>query len=85
MHARWHARARRSRVNAIAPGPTDTPATMDKYGGAGVDAFLDALSIKRMGTVDDLAEFLAFLVSDRAEWITGQVFHVNGGMWARPA
>jgi 3-oxoacyl-[acyl-carrier protein] reductase len=72
-------------VNAIAPGPTDTPATMDKYGGAGVEAFLESLSIKRLGTVDDLAEFLVFLVSDRAAWITGQVFHVNGGMWARPA
>jgi 3-oxoacyl-[acyl-carrier protein] reductase len=69
-------------VNAIAPGPIATPATLDKYP---VEPFLEVIPIKRLGTPDDLAEFLAFLVSDRAEWITGQIFHINGGFWMRAA
>jgi NAD(P)-dependent dehydrogenase (short-subunit alcohol dehydrogenase family) len=69
-------------VNAIAPGPTATPATTDKYP---VDSFMTALTIKRMGEPEDLAEFLAFIVSDAADWITGQTFHINGGFWMRPA
>jgi 3-oxoacyl-[acyl-carrier protein] reductase len=72
-------------VNAIAPGPIDTPATMDNYASRGIDHFLAGLEIKRMGTAQDLAEFLAFVVSDKAAWITGQIFHVNGGFWMRPA
>jgi NAD(P)-dependent dehydrogenase (short-subunit alcohol dehydrogenase family) len=74
--------ADRITVNAIAPGPTATPATTDKYS---VDSFMTALTIKRMGEPEDLAEFLAFIVSDAAEWITGQTFHINGGFWMRPA
>jgi len=69
-------------VNAIAPGPTATQATTDKYD---VETFLTGLTIKRAGEPEDLAEFLAFIVSDAAEWITGQTFHVNGGYWMRPA
>ncbi|MDX6507565.1 MAG: 3-oxoacyl-[acyl-carrier protein] reductase [Gaiellaceae bacterium] len=71
-------------VNAIAPGPIDTPATMDNYKDRGIGHFLAGLAIKRMGTPQDLAEMLAFLVSDKGEWITGQIIHVNGGFLTRP-
>jgi 3-oxoacyl-[acyl-carrier protein] reductase len=63
-------------VNAIAPGPIATPATTDRYP---IEPFLESMPIKRMGRSEDLAAMLAFLVSDAAEWVTGQTIHVNGG------
>jgi NAD(P)-dependent dehydrogenase (short-subunit alcohol dehydrogenase family) len=71
-------------VNAIAPGPIDTKATLDKYTES-MQHLEAPLLIKRLGTPTDLAEFLAFVVSDKGEWITGQIFHINGGFWSRPA
>jgi 3-oxoacyl-[acyl-carrier protein] reductase len=71
-------------VNAIAPGPIDTKATLDKYVG-NMEHLEAPLLIKRLGTSTDLAEFLALIVSDKGEWITGQIFHINGGFWTRPA
>ena len=73
-------------VNAIAPGLVRTPLTevgreghrplpKDMFSG-----ILYAQSIKRPQTVDDLAGVLAFLVSDDARFITGQVIHVDGGI-----
>lgn len=73
-------------VNAISPGPINTEATLAKYDEKAIAAMVESsFLIKRIGTAEDLAGFLAFLVSDKAEWITGQVFHVNGGFWTRPA
>jgi NAD(P)-dependent dehydrogenase (short-subunit alcohol dehydrogenase family) len=71
-------------VNAIAPGPIDTKAMHDRHGDnvANLEA---QLHIKRLGTPADLAEVLAFIVSAKGEWITGQIFHINGGFWTRPA
>ena len=71
-------------VRELAGGPIDTQATLGNYADRGGGHFLEALTIKRLGTPEDLAEFVAYLCSDRAAWITGQVFHVNGGMWTRP-
>jgi NAD(P)-dependent dehydrogenase (short-subunit alcohol dehydrogenase family) len=34
-----------------------------------------------MGTPEDIGELAAFLASERASWITGQVHHINGGLW----
>lgn len=34
----------------------------------------------RLGTPQDIAQFVAFLVSDEAEWITGQTMHIDGGV-----
>jgi 3-oxoacyl-[acyl-carrier protein] reductase len=72
-------------VNCISPGPINTEATLAKYPDDVINAMVESsFMIKRIGTPDDLAEFLAFIVSDRASWITGQIFHVNGGFWTRP-
>jgi NAD(P)-dependent dehydrogenase (short-subunit alcohol dehydrogenase family) len=72
-------------VNAISPGPINTEATLAKYPEEAIKAMVESsFLIKRIGTPNDLAEFLAFIVSDRAGWITGQIFHVNGGFWTRP-
>lgn len=76
---------RNIRVNAIAPGPTDTEATHLVAGGAdNTDILLGDVMIKRMGTPADLANMLLFLLSDDASWITGQIFAVDGGQSKRP-
>jgi NAD(P)-dependent dehydrogenase (short-subunit alcohol dehydrogenase family) len=71
------------RVNAIAPGPTDTEATRTQAGDAARDIVRTSLAIKRMGTVDDMVGALLFLLSDDASWVTGQVLAVDGGQTFR--
>jgi NAD(P)-dependent dehydrogenase (short-subunit alcohol dehydrogenase family) len=66
------------RVNAIAPGPTDTAATRAVTGGMARD-LVKTLALKRMGQPDDLVGACLFLLSDEAAWITGQIFNVDGG------
>ncbi|MDN3563249.1 SDR family oxidoreductase [Paeniroseomonas aquatica] len=67
------------RVNAIAPGLTDT--AQPRYGNsdAEVRAMGAALPLGRLGTPEDIAAMAVFLASPQAAWITGQVYHVNGG------
>jgi NAD(P)-dependent dehydrogenase (short-subunit alcohol dehydrogenase family) len=69
----------RIRVNAIAPGLTDT--AQPRYGNsdAEVRAMGAALPLGRLGRPEDIAAMAVFLASDQAAWITGQVYHVNGG------
>lgn len=69
---------RNIRVNAIAPGPTDTAAT-EKQAGAYIDELVANLALKRKGTVEDMAGACLFLLSDDASWITGQILNVDGG------
>lgn len=71
------------RVNAIAPGPTDTEATRVQAGDAAKDIVRTSLAIKRMGTVDDMVGACLFLLSDEASWITGQIIAVDGGQTFR--
>ncbi|MFB9312993.1 SDR family oxidoreductase [Nocardioides plantarum] len=71
------------RVNAIAPGPTDTEATRVQAGDAAMDIVRNSLAIKRMGTVDDMVGACLFLLSDEASWITGQIIAVDGGQTFR--
>lgn len=71
------------RVNAIAPGPTDTEATKTTTPGGMVDDMVKKLPLSRMGTPDDMAGALLFLLSDDASWITGQILNVDGGQIIR--
>ncbi|WP_370289388.1 SDR family oxidoreductase [Nocardioides sp.] len=73
----------RIRVNAIAPGPTDTEATRVQAGDAAKDIVRQQLAIKRMGTVDDMVGACLFLLSEDASWITGQIIAVDGGQTFR--
>jgi NAD(P)-dependent dehydrogenase (short-subunit alcohol dehydrogenase family) len=68
-------------VNTVPPGFIDTPMlrrTVDT-GLFDVDAQVRATPVGRIGTPEDVAATCAFLVSDEAGYITGQVFGVNGG------
>lgn len=71
------------RVNAIAPGPTDTPALQKQVPAEFHDMLVQSLAIKRMGTPDDHVGPALFLLSDEAAWITGHVLAVDGGQIPR--
>jgi len=66
-------------ANAVAPGfvPTDLTSIVPKDL---QDAMLKQIPLGRFGTVEDVANAIAFLVSDDASYITGQVLVVDGGM-----
>ena len=71
------------RINAIAPGPTDTAAARSVVPGSIMDDIVNGLAIKRQGTPQDLASMLVFLLSDDASWVTGQIISVDGGQTVR--
>jgi NAD(P)-dependent dehydrogenase (short-subunit alcohol dehydrogenase family) len=71
------------RVNAIAPGPTDTAATRSVVPKEFMDSLVQSLAIKRLGTPRDHVGALLFLLSDDASWVTGQIFAVDGGQTVR--
>jgi 3-oxoacyl-[acyl-carrier protein] reductase len=67
-------------VNAVAPGFIETAMT------AGLpekvkEAFLTQIPLGRAGQPEDVAQAVKFLVSEAAAYITGQIIHVNGGMY----
>lgn len=66
-------------VNAVAPGYIDTDMTQAMTDAA-KEAVLSQIPLKRVGTPKDIAETVAFLASDKASYITGQVISVDGGM-----
>ncbi|MFJ8194032.1 SDR family oxidoreductase [Streptomyces sp. NPDC096094] len=71
------------RVNAIAPGPTDTEGSRDIIPEQVREALVRSLALKRMGKPADQAGLLLFLLSDAASWVTGQVVAVDGGSVVR--
>jgi len=66
-------------VNAIAPGYIATAMT-EQLPEAAKKAFLDVIPLKRAGTAQDVAAAVAFLASAEADYITGQVIQVDGGL-----
>ena len=71
--------ARSITVNAVAPGfiETDMTAALPEEV---KKSYADAIPLKKLGSAQDVAEAVAFLASDKAAYITGQVLAVNGGM-----
>lgn len=69
------------RVNCIAPSLTDTPLaekllnTPEKR-----ESSAARHPLKKIGTAEDIASMAEFLLSEKSGWITGQIFHVDGGM-----
>jgi len=62
-------------VNAVDPGPTDTGWMTDEL----KQELLQRFPMGRLGQPEDAARLIAFLVSEEARWITGQIIHSNGG------
>jgi 3-oxoacyl-[acyl-carrier protein] reductase len=71
------------RVNAIAPGPIDSPATRSTIPADRIDALVSQQPLKRLGEMTDVVGACLFLLSDQASWITGQVLCVDGGSVTR--
>jgi len=69
------------RVNVIAPSLTDTPLA-DKFLNNEVkrEKSAERHPLKRVGTAEDMAQMASFLLSEKSSWISGQIFHVDGGM-----
>lgn len=75
--------AHRIRVNAVAPGLIDRAGLAAAWPD-GVERWLAACPLERLGTTDDVGDAALFLLSDGARWITGATLVVDGGMLARP-
>ncbi|MEZ5817182.1 MAG: glucose 1-dehydrogenase [Hyphomicrobiaceae bacterium] len=72
-------------VNCVCPGPTDTPLLAQFLGGGeqgekAYEGLKRSIPLKRLGQPDDLAGMVAFLASDDAGYVTGQVISVSGGL-----
>jgi 3-oxoacyl-[acyl-carrier protein] reductase len=71
--------SRNIQVNAVAPGYIETDMTKDLPATA-KEAFMTIIPLKRPGTSQDVADIVLFLASPLADYVTGQVIHVDGGM-----
>ncbi len=71
--------SRHVNCNAIAPGAIRTPMT-DAMDPKDLQALLDTVPMGMMGEAEDIAEMAAFLASDKARYITGEVIRVDGGI-----
>jgi 3-oxoacyl-[acyl-carrier protein] reductase len=63
-------------VNTVSPGITDSGVLTEDYRRLGIQMS----PLKRLGLPTDIADVVAFLVSDRARWLTGQTIHAGGGI-----
>ncbi|MET9657657.1 3-oxoacyl-[acyl-carrier-protein] reductase [Streptomyces sp. NPDC006510] len=67
------------RANVVAPGFIDTDMTATLQGGV-KDKALKSIPLGRMGRADEVADLISYLASDRAAYITGSVFQIDGGI-----
>ncbi len=66
-------------VNCVCPGPTDTPllkSEPEKF----LEAFIKAIPLRRFAKPSEVADAIVFMASSRADYVTGQVLSVNGGI-----
>ena len=67
-------------VNAVSPGFIDTDITRDLPDNI-KERYIEAIPLGRFGVPEDVAGVVAFLVSDEASYVTGEVLRVNGGLY----
>lgn len=82
MKNRWTWRDRGIRMNAVSPGPVDTPILKDFIETLGERAEEDMRTMDRPGTPADIAPVVAFLLSDGSAWIRGTNIPTDGGMYS---
>ena len=73
----------RIRVNAVAPGPIESPGAAKQLWSSpeAIARIKDSVPLKRWGQASEVADAVAFLVSDRAGFITGETLTIDGGAW----
>lgn len=67
-------------VNAIAPGPTATALFLEGKSDELIARLIQAASLERLGTVEDIAAVLDFAVNEGSNWVNAQILRVNGGV-----
>lgn len=68
------------RVNAVAPGTTDTDMTRRVLTAELEEMTVNRTALRRLGRPDDIAKVVAFLASDDASWVTGEIITASGGL-----
>jgi 3-oxoacyl-[acyl-carrier protein] reductase len=71
---------RNIRINSVSPGFIESPMT-NKLSQGVKDNLLKSIPVQRMGRPEEIAHAVAFLASERADYITGHNLHVNGGLF----
>jgi len=67
-------------INSIAPGFIDTDMTQQNNG-VNIDELIKEIPLGRFGKPDEVAHLASFLCSEEASYITGQIIHINGGLY----
>lgn len=73
-------RGRNICVNAIAPGPTATELFLSGKTAERVEQLAKQSPLERLGSPEDIAQVVAFLVGEEGGWVNGQTLRVNGGI-----
>jgi len=82
LQNRWTWRTRGIRMNAVSPGPVDTPILQDFIETLGARAEEDLGTVGRPGTAKEIAPLVCFLLCDGSGWIRGANLPVDGGMFS---
>lgn len=71
---------RKVRVNAVAPGTTESEGTSELFEGDEAKEVIASTPLGRVGTPADIARVVVFLASDDSAWVTGEVIRASGGL-----